>query len=724
MEQRARTPCQHVNSLLTVNLPLAKIDSAAFKKQLTSASLHCDLCDTKMPRLWICLHSNCRAIICNTSSHAHVLKHFDTYKDSTENGYHSVYINPRALTIWCYECGRELNPLDKSELLSPDVRTYLRTVIRSLQGKRNKSPEQPFVDVPASRQSICKLSDHFLNFVKAMWSGVSPIYIPIQLVTEIKRTFEGFQGYGQEDSQEFLCFILDRLHEELPYPPSSISTFSAGYAIENGRKSHGNGSLSHTISDGNHSSKQGATKRSIISDVFEGTLESKIRCLHCKKDFEKEDRVCELLIEIDKKFKSKNQERNGESSSAIGSMFGAVTGLVGIGGKILRLQDCLSAFTATETLMGDNQYECESCGKKRDGQKTLRIKTLPETLCIMLKRFRRDQYFSKIGTYVQFPMEDFDMRPFCKEPADHEEKNEKSTASTIYDLYALIHHKGAFGAGHYVTYAKNPIDKNWYEFDDTFVTRKTPAEVAKVEAYVLFYQKKSLEKQAERDEILTQIEKESGYGQSRLISRLWFNRWRFLEAPGPITNYDFICAHGAINLLKYPKPLNLVVRIPEKVYNRFVMYYGHDDSPSITEADLQSGCPVCEQEARLIDERRKREQMDIASIDTNEIGPGEYWFLISSTWLASWHAFKAGGPIPGPIDNTRFLNANGTPKPHMQRSVHYRGVNERVWRYFYRIYGGGPICVRAVLDLYSQPYYPPQPADRQSDSSNRPRSFY
>ena len=63
----------------------------------------------------------------------------------------------------------------------------------------------------------------------------------------------------------------------------------------------------------------------------------------------------------------------------------------------------------------------------------------------MLKRFRRDQYFSKIGTYVQFPMEDFDMRPFCKEPADHEEINEKNAGSTIYDLYALIHHKGAFG---------------------------------------------------------------------------------------------------------------------------------------------------------------------------------------------------------------------------------------------------------------------------------------
>ena len=87
-------------------------------------------------------------------------------------------------------------------------------------------------------------------------------------------------------------------------------------------------------------------------------------------------------------------------------------------------------------------------------------------------------------------MEDFDMRPFCKEPEDHEEKNEIGEGSTIYDLYALIHHKGAFGgesrlseiglrsvhilidsmhclAGHYVTYAKNPIDKNWYEFDDT-----------------------------------------------------------------------------------------------------------------------------------------------------------------------------------------------------------------------------------------------------------------
>lgn len=34
------------------------------------------------------------------------------------------------------------------------------------------------------------------------------------------------------------------------------------------------------------------------------------------------------------------------------------------------------------------------------------------------------------------------------------------------------------------------MDKNWYEFDDTLVTRVNAMEVMSKEAYVLFYQKK------------------------------------------------------------------------------------------------------------------------------------------------------------------------------------------------------------------------------------------
>lgn len=48
--------------------------------------------------------------------------------------------------------------------------------------------------------------------------------------------------------------------------------------------------------------------------------------------------------------------------------------------------------------------------------------------------------------------------------------------------------------GHYVAYCKNELDNNWYEFDDTVVTKLEPADVLTKEAYVLFYQKKSTER--------------------------------------------------------------------------------------------------------------------------------------------------------------------------------------------------------------------------------------
>lgn len=44
--------------------------------------------------------------------------------------------------------------------------------------------------------------------------------------------------------------------------------------------------------------------------------------------------------------------------------------------------------------------------------------------------------------------------------------------------------------GHYVSYCRNDLDKQWYEYDDSFVSRVSPEEMQSHEAYVLFYQKK------------------------------------------------------------------------------------------------------------------------------------------------------------------------------------------------------------------------------------------
>ena len=76
-----------------------------------------------------------------------------------------------------------------------------------------------------------------------------------------------FRGYGQQDSQEFLRCMLDNLHEELreevplaPPPPE----------IGNGNGHAGRGS------------EEPRTRfRSIVSDTFEGTLLSEVRCQNC-----------------------------------------------------------------------------------------------------------------------------------------------------------------------------------------------------------------------------------------------------------------------------------------------------------------------------------------------------------------------------------------------------------------------------------------------------------
>jgi hypothetical protein len=39
----------------------------------------------------------------------------------------------------------------------------------------------------------------------------------------------------------------------------------------------------------------------------------------------------------------------------------------------------------------------------------------------------------------------------------------------------------------------------------------------------------------------------------------------------------------------------------------------------------------------------------------------------------------------------------------------YRGINQRVWEYFESVYGGGPVLIRAALDIYT-PSLTPSPA--------------
>lgn len=86
--------------------------------------------------------------------------------------------------------------------------------------------------------------------------------------------------------------------------------------------------------------------------------------------------------------------------------------VLGIGGGNIGLADCIYSFCEWEPLVGADQYQCDTCGCKRDADKRVSIACLPEVLCVHLKRFSYHNWGSKNSTPVAFPLTGLDMSPF------------------------------------------------------------------------------------------------------------------------------------------------------------------------------------------------------------------------------------------------------------------------------------------------------------------------
>ncbi len=130
----------------------------------------------------------------------------------------------------------------------------------------------------------------------------------------------------------------------------------------------------------------------------------------------------------------------------------------------------------------NNEWYCPECKSHQKATKKMEIYKAPHILIIHLKRFRNQ---SKIDSLVDFPINDLDISEFVI-------SNEENLPLK-YELFAIANHHGSMGFGHYISYAKNPIDNYWYEFDDSHVSKKSESQLITNSAYVLFYRRKGLE---------------------------------------------------------------------------------------------------------------------------------------------------------------------------------------------------------------------------------------
>ncbi|KAF2448699.1 UCH-domain-containing protein [Karstenula rhodostoma CBS 690.94] len=150
----------------------------------------------------------------------------------------------------------------------------------------------------------------------------------------------------------------------------------------------------------------------------------------------------------------------------------------------LTLEECFAETSKSEVLSEDNAWYCSRCKELRRATKTLEIWTAPDILVVHLKRFSSHRVFrDKVDALVDFPIEGLDL---SERVGLHEGKD------LVYDLFAVDNHYGGLGGGHYTAYAKNFFDGQWYEYNDSSVSKKSnPRQVISTAAYLLFYRRRS-----------------------------------------------------------------------------------------------------------------------------------------------------------------------------------------------------------------------------------------
>merc|ERR1719357_635955 len=145
--------------------------------------------------------------------------------------------------------------------------------------------------------------------------------------------------------------------------------------------------------------------KSIITDIFDGALESSVQCLTCNTVSKTQETFQDLSLPI-----PSGEMREGQKPDTgwVSWAWGWLASW--FYGPDVSLLDCLACFFSADELKGDNMYSCEKCNKLRNGLKYSQVTKLPDTLCIHLKRFRHDFAFSsKISTRVSFPLSGLDM---------------------------------------------------------------------------------------------------------------------------------------------------------------------------------------------------------------------------------------------------------------------------------------------------------------------------
>ena len=135
---------------------------------------------------------------------------------------------------------------------------------------------------------------------------------------------------------------------------------------------------------------KGTAQKLLTQNLFQGKQRDYVKCHTCKHTSFTEDLFSNLSIDLP-------SESGGKSAGAPAGADVAAGRAARDGEVPTSVVAALRAALEPEQLVGEDQYECDKCGCKRDAERGVRLRRLPPILVLHLKRFASSVESDKRG---------------------------------------------------------------------------------------------------------------------------------------------------------------------------------------------------------------------------------------------------------------------------------------------------------------------------------------
>lgn len=279
----------------------------------------------------------------------------------------------------------------------------------------------------------------YQDILKAVWSAYKPAYVrPLGFISEVRKAVQGtvYEMFGmpmQNDSHEYLVYLLDHFHEALKTETVYVEKEICGTEYE---KMH--------IMAENSWNKFLSKNTSEVVDLFFGTMRKTVECLTCH-----------------------NKTYTWEIFNSLKVPCDGVT-----------FQDWIHNEVNECSTIDD--YRCDKCNGKHPAKKYSHLWKLPTNLFITVHRFHYNGH--KNMTQCPYNGDNLSFSGHFAEESNDPQRN------ALYELRGVSDHHGTHMGGHYTAQFKHPISGEWWWFDDEN-SQQLPHPQFSSSNYIFFFRK-------------------------------------------------------------------------------------------------------------------------------------------------------------------------------------------------------------------------------------------